>query len=99
MKTAVEMTGPGRGGKPTAGFPLSHCLRFALDDQIQTGGLAAELRSELDVSFVDVNLAQAKLLLLQAQDEVQEAFAELTRSLGSREAAVYQLEDEPLSIF
>jgi hypothetical protein len=53
----------------------------------------------LDVSFVDVNLAQAKLLLLQAQDEVQEAFAELTRSLGSREAAVYQLEDEPLSIF
>jgi hypothetical protein len=34
-----------KSGKPKAGFPLSHCLRFALDDQIQKGGLAAELRS------------------------------------------------------
>jgi hypothetical protein len=34
-----------KSGKPKAGFPLSHCLRFAFDDQIQKGGLAAELRS------------------------------------------------------
>src|SRR2546428_13229613 len=77
MKTAVEMTGHGRGGKPKAGFlrahspwkslrdshiptaatkqwksgkpkagfPLSHCLLFSFYDQIQKGGLAAELRS------------------------------------------------------
>src|SRR5208283_615296 len=45
MKTAVEMTGHGRRGKPNAGFPLFHCLRFAFHDQIQKGGLAAELRS------------------------------------------------------
>jgi hypothetical protein len=34
-----------KSGKPKAGFPLSHCLRFAFDDQIQKGGPAAELRS------------------------------------------------------
>jgi outer membrane protein len=55
-----------------------------------------KLRSELDVSFVEVNLSEAKLLLLQAQDQVQKAFAELTRTLGSQQAATYQLEDQPL---
>jgi hypothetical protein len=51
MRTAVEVTGPTaatkqwESGKPKAGFPLSHCLRFFLYDQIQKGGLAAELRS------------------------------------------------------
>ena len=55
-----------------------------------------KIKTELDVSFVDVSLSQAKLLLLQAQDEVQGAFAELTRALGSRQAAAYRLEDEPL---
>src|SRR5208283_1475741 len=34
-----------KSGKPKAGFPLFHCLRFAFHDQIQKGGLAAELRS------------------------------------------------------
>src|SRR5436190_18024313 len=34
-----------KSGKPKAGFPLSHCLRFSLYSQIQKGGLAAELRS------------------------------------------------------
>jgi len=55
-----------------------------------------KLRSELDVSFVEVNLSEAKLLLLQAQDQVQESFAELTRTLGSQQSATYQLEDQPL---
>ena len=55
-----------------------------------------KLRSMLDVSFVDVNLSEAKLLLLQAQDEQQEAFAELTRAMGSQQNAVYTLTDEPL---
>jgi outer membrane protein len=69
--------------------------RQLLVDQV-TALYNNKLRSELDVSFVDVNLSQAKLLLLQAQDEVQEAFAELTRAIGSQQAAMYQLEDEPL---
>jgi len=69
--------------------------RQLLVDQV-TALYNNKLRSELDVSFVDVNLSQAKLLLLQAQDQVQGAYAELTRALGSQQAATYQLEDEPL---
>ena len=54
------------------------------------------LRSQLDVTFVDVSLSQAKLLLIQAQDTRQEAFAELTRALGTQQAAVYDLTEEQL---
>jgi outer membrane protein len=69
--------------------------RQLLLDQV-TALFNNKLRSELDVSFVDVNLSQAKLLLLQTQDQVQEAFAELTRTLGSQQTVTYQLVDEPL---
>lgn len=54
------------------------------------------LKSQLDVSFASVAVSEAKLLLLRAQDNVQEAFAELSRSLGSDQTAAYQLVDEPL---
>ena len=55
------------------------------------------LRSQLDVSFVDVNVAQAKLLLLTAQNDVQVALADLTRAMGSdRQDVTYDLVDEPL---
>jgi outer membrane protein len=69
--------------------------RQLLVDQV-TALFNNKLRSELDVSFVEVNLSQAKLLLLQTQDQVQGAFAELTRTLGSQESAAYELVDEPL---
>jgi outer membrane protein len=69
--------------------------RQTLLDQV-TALYNNKLRSELDVSFVAVNVSQAKLLLLQAQDEVQEAFAELTRALGAQDSAIYQLAEEPL---
>jgi outer membrane protein len=55
-----------------------------------------KLRSQLDVSFADVNVSEAKLLLLRAQDGVQEAYAELARALGSDQVVNYQLVDEPL---
>jgi len=42
--------------------------RQLLVDQV-TALFNHKLRSELDVSFVDVNLSQAKLLLLQSQDD------------------------------
>jgi outer membrane protein len=71
--------------------------RQLLVDQV-TALFNNKLRSELDVSFVEVNLSQAKLLLLQAQDQVQEAFAELTRTLGSQQTAAYELVDEPLPL-
>ena len=54
------------------------------------------LRSQLDVSFADVTVSQAKLLLIRYQNAVQAAFAELTRALGAQQASSYQLVDEPL---
>jgi outer membrane protein len=69
--------------------------RQLLVDQV-TALYNNKLRSEVDVAFVAVELANARLLVLQAEDQVQEAFAELTRALGSQDAATYQLADEPL---
>jgi outer membrane protein len=54
------------------------------------------LKSQLDVSFAGVNVSEAKLLLIRAQDSVQEAYAELSRALGSDQLVNYQLVDEPL---
>jgi len=54
------------------------------------------LKSQLDANFADVNVSEAKLLLLRAQDTVQGTLAELGRSLGSDQPANYQLSDEPL---
>jgi outer membrane protein len=55
-----------------------------------------KLRSQLDVSFASVNLAQAKLLQIRAQDGVQQASAELTRALGADQQQTYKLNEEPL---
>jgi len=56
-----------------------------------------KLKSQLDVSFVDVNVSQAKLLLLTAQNNVQVALADLTRALGSgQQSVMYDLVDEAL---
>lgn len=55
-----------------------------------------KLKSEVDVAFADVNLSQAKLLQLQSEEEVKEAFAELTRAMGSETPAAYQLTDEQM---
>jgi outer membrane protein len=54
------------------------------------------LRSELDVSFAEVNVAQAQLLLIRSQNMVQSAYAELTRALGSQQPATYRLVDEAM---
>ncbi len=42
----------------------------------------SNLRSSLDVSFEEVNTAQARLLQIQTQARLQEAFAELSAALG-----------------
>jgi outer membrane protein len=64
-------------------------------DQVNT--LAQNnLRSQLDVSFADVNLSDAKLLLIGAQNDIQEAYAQLARALGSDAPVTYQIVDEPL---
>jgi len=69
--------------------------RQQLSDQITELG-RNQLKSQLDVSFSEVNVSQAKLLLLQAQDAVQAGIAELGRAIGSDLPANYQLTDEPL---
>jgi outer membrane protein len=69
--------------------------RQLLVDQV-TSLAQNKLRSQLDVSFASVNLAQAKLLLIRSQDGVQQAFAELTRALGLDQQQPYKLNDEPL---
>jgi outer membrane protein len=69
--------------------------RQLLVDQV-TALAANKLRSQLDVTFVEVNLSEAKLMLIQAQDQLQQSFAELTRAMGSQQAATYALTEEPL---
>jgi outer membrane protein len=55
-----------------------------------------QLRSQLDVSFASVNVSQAKLLLIQAQNSLDEAYAELARALGVDQVTRYQVQEEPL---
>ncbi len=62
-------------------------------DQVQAL-TKAKLRSDLDLSFANVNLAQAKLLLLDAQNRKDAAFAELNQILGFEKQASYLLVDE-----
>ena len=69
--------------------------RQLLLDQV-TALAQNNLRSQLDVSFADVNVSEAKLLLLRAQDAVEEAYAQLARALGTGQVVNYQLADEPL---
>ena len=69
--------------------------RQTLSDQV-TELARNQLKSQLDVSLVDVNVSEAKLLLIRAQEGVQQALAELGRALGSDQTADYQLVDEPL---
>jgi outer membrane protein len=66
-----------------------------LSDQV-TELARNNLRSQLDVSFANVNVSEARLLLLRSQDDVQAALAELGRALGSDQPASYQLAEEPL---
>jgi outer membrane protein len=69
--------------------------RQLLADQV-TALANNKLRSELDVTFAEVTVSQAKLLLIQAQDQEQEASAELTRAIGSQQNSAYTLAEQPL---
>lgn len=54
----------------------------------------AKLKSTLDLSFANVNLAQAKLLLLDARNENQASMAALNALLGNEQATSYTLVDD-----
>ena len=54
----------------------------------------AKLRSTLDLSLADVQVSQAKLLVLDAQNALAEAMASLNALLGSDADTAYDLVDE-----
>ena len=62
-------------------------------DQVQAL-TSAKLRSDLDLSFANVNLAQAKLLQLDAQNRKDAAFTALNAILGFEKQTTYLLVDE-----
>ncbi len=71
--------------------------RQTLSDQV-TELAKNNLKSQLDVSLADVNVSEAKLLLIRAQEALDAAVAELGRALGSDQPANYQLVEEPVPI-
>ena len=61
----------------------------------QVGAMtASKLKSTLDQSFAEVNLSQAKLLDLNAQNEYDSAVAALNEVLGTTNDTHYQLVDD-----
>ena len=59
----------------------------------------SSLKSGLDVSFANVDLARAQLLLVQAQNDLQSSYAQLSDALGYSDQRTFQLVDEPLPRF
>jgi outer membrane protein len=64
--------------------------RQTVSDQV-TALANSNLKSGLDVSFANVNLSDAKLLLLGAESDLRAAYADLSAALGSRDQQTYQL--------
>lgn len=69
--------------------------RQLVSDQI-TALEKNKLKSGLDVSFANVDLAQAQLLLVQAQNDLQASLAELSAALGYSDQRTFQLAEQPL---
>src|SRR5208283_719460 len=55
-----------------------------------------KLRSELDVSFAQVELEQARLLLQKSRSDAAAAMATLSTALGYRDYHQFQLVEQPL---
>jgi outer membrane protein len=55
-----------------------------------------QIKSGLDVSFANVNLAQAQLLLVQAQNGQDASQAQLSAALGYNNQRTFYLDEEPL---
>jgi outer membrane protein len=68
--------------------------RQTLSDQV-TALEKASLKSEYDVGFANINLSEAKLLLVRSQDAVERAYADLARALGQDQVVRYNLAAVP----
>lgn len=73
------------------------------EDTVQNRQLVADqitaleknkLKSGLDVSFANVDLAQAQLLLIQAQNGVEASYADLSAALGYSDEKTFTLAEE-----
>jgi len=69
--------------------------RQLVSDQV-TALANSNLKSQLDVSFANVNLSDAQLLLAQAQNDVKAAEAELAAALGLPAQTLFTLNEEPM---
>jgi outer membrane protein len=70
--------------------------RQTLVDKIQAL-TNAKLRSEMDLSFTKVDMARARLLLLEAQNNYQDSLAALSALLGFSDEQSFQLVEEPVA--
>ena len=55
-----------------------------------------QLKSLVDVAFAEVDLANARLLLVQAQNDEKAAYAELANALGLAAPQPFELVEEPM---
>jgi outer membrane protein len=55
-----------------------------------------KIKSGLDVSFANVDLGEAQLLLVQAQNDLDSSNAQLAAALGYGDQRTFQLSEEPL---
>ncbi|MFL6352197.1 MAG: TolC family protein [Bryobacteraceae bacterium] len=69
--------------------------RQAVVDQVSEL-MRNKLKSQLDVSFAEVSLSDAKLMLLRAQARLGSAYANLGQALGIQQSIRFQLTDEPM---
>jgi outer membrane protein len=68
--------------------------RQTVSDQV-SALTASKLKSTLDQSFAEVNLSQAKLLALDAQNQYAAAIAALNEVLGTTDSTQFHLVDDP----
>ncbi len=71
--------------------------RQTVTDQVEAL-FKSKLRSELDFSFANVNLAQAKLLVLDAENNENGALATLSMILGYSRTQTFQLVEDTTAI-
>jgi len=55
-----------------------------------------QLKSQVDLSFAEVNLSDAQLMLIRAKDRLATAYANLGQALGTNQAIQYRLTPEPM---
>ncbi len=69
--------------------------RQVVTDQV-TAMAKNQLKSDLDASFANVDLSQAQLLLIQAQNNLQASFADLSAALGFADQRTFALAEMPV---